>query len=195
MRKTVLFVAIANLAYFFVEYFVGRKIGSVSLFADSIDFLEDASVNLLILAALGWSAKKRSAVGMALAALLLVPSVAALWTAWNKFFSPVAPDARLLSLVGSGALVINVSCAFLLAKYRKRGDSLSRAAFYSARNDALANIAIISAGIVTRRWVSGWPDLIVGIGIALLNAGAAKEVWDSAHREWKVNPPLRNVEQ
>jgi Co/Zn/Cd efflux system component len=38
-----------NLAYFGVE--VAVQIGSVSLFADSIDFLEDASVNFLILVA------------------------------------------------------------------------------------------------------------------------------------------------
>jgi Co/Zn/Cd efflux system component len=46
------------------------SIGSVSLFADSIDFLEDTAINLLILLALGWSAHKRSVVGMVLAAIL-----------------------------------------------------------------------------------------------------------------------------
>lgn len=40
-------VAILNLAYFGVEFTLARTIGSVSLFADSIDFLEDASVNFL----------------------------------------------------------------------------------------------------------------------------------------------------
>jgi Co/Zn/Cd efflux system component len=48
------------LSYFGVEFAVAVAIGSVSLFADSIDFLEDASVNLLILAALGWSAPRRA---------------------------------------------------------------------------------------------------------------------------------------
>ena len=35
-----------------IEFAIARVIGSVSLFADSIDFLEDASVNLLIAVAL-----------------------------------------------------------------------------------------------------------------------------------------------
>ncbi|MET0313621.1 MAG: cation transporter, partial [Hansschlegelia sp.] len=56
LRKVVALVAGLNLAYFGVEFSVALSIGSVSLFADSVDFLEDASVNLLILLALGWSA-------------------------------------------------------------------------------------------------------------------------------------------
>jgi Co/Zn/Cd efflux system component len=52
LRRTVRFVALANLTYFAVEFSVALAIGSVSLFADSIDFLEDASVNFLILMAL-----------------------------------------------------------------------------------------------------------------------------------------------
>jgi len=40
LRRTVLIVALLNLAYFGVEFAVALAIGSVSLFADSIDFLE-----------------------------------------------------------------------------------------------------------------------------------------------------------
>lgn len=183
LRTAVLIVALANLAYFFVEFSVARKIGSVSLFADSVDFLEDAAVNLLIVAALGWSLRKRARIGMLLSGIMLVPALALLWTAWQKFNTLTVPDPWLLSATGMGALVVNVGCAFLLAKYRKHSGSLTRAAFLSARNDALANIAIIGAGLVTLRWVSGWPDLIVGIAIAIMNADAAKSVWNAAKDE------------
>src|SRR5437868_1026622 len=60
LRSTVRLVAVLNLAYFGVEFAVALAIGSVSLFADSIDFLEDASVNFLIFAALGWTARNRA---------------------------------------------------------------------------------------------------------------------------------------
>jgi Co/Zn/Cd efflux system component len=183
LRRAVRIVALANLAYFFVEFAVARQIGSVSLFADSIDFLEDATVNLLIVVALGWSLKKRARVGMVLSGVLLIPALALLWTAWRKFNSPTPPDPWLLSATGMGALVVNVGCAVLLAKYRHHSGSLTRAAFLSARNDALANIAIIGAGLVTLRWLSGWPDLVVGIGIAVMNADAAKAVWKAARDE------------
>ena len=39
LRRTVLIVALLNFAYFGVEFVVALSIGSVSLFADSVDFL------------------------------------------------------------------------------------------------------------------------------------------------------------
>lgn len=183
LRRAVVWVAALNLGYFFVEFGIARLIGSVSLFADSIDFLEDASVNFLVLVALGWSARKRATVGFLLAALLLVPGIATAWMAWTKFQQPVPPTVMPMSLAGLGALIINVTCAFLLVKVRNVAGSLSRAAFLSARNDAYANVAIIAAAGVTYFWISAWPDLVVGIGIFLLNLGAAHEVYEAALKE------------
>ncbi len=184
LRRAVAAVGLFNLGYFGVEFAVALAIGSVSLFADSIDFLEDASVNFLIFVALGWSAARRAKVGMALAVILLIPGLATLWTAWDKFLTPVPPEPVPLSLAGTGALVVNVACALMLTRYRTHSGSLTRAAFLSARNDAFANIAIIVAGLLTAFvWRSAWPDLIVGLGIAALNADAAREVWSAARDE------------
>src|SRR3546814_433022 len=124
-RRAVQIVVLLNLAYFFVEFAVARVIGSVALFADSIDFLEDTSVNLLILAALGWSVRNRARVGMALAFILLVPGLATLWTAWVKFNDPIAPAALPLSLAALGALAVNLFCAILRARYRRHRDRKS----------------------------------------------------------------------
>src|SRR5438094_6545875 len=183
LRKIVLLVATLNLAYFGVEFAVSVAIGSVSLFADSIDFLEDTSVNFLIAVALGWSARSRARLGMAVAGILLVPGASTLWTAWQKFIAPLPPAPIPLSLAGTGALVINLSCAFILARFRSHSGSLTRAAFLSARNDAVANAAIIAAGLITAYTFSGWPDLIVGLGILAINADAARAVWSAARKE------------
>ncbi|MEN2789039.1 cation diffusion facilitator family transporter [Sphingomonas oligophenolica] len=184
LRRAVLWVAMLNLAYFGIEFAVALDIGSVSLFADSVDFLEDSLVNILILTALGWSARNRARVGMVLAAILLVPGLATLWTAWTKVNLPVPPAPFALSITGTGALAINLFCAFLLARHRHRSGSLTRAAFLSARNDAFANVAIIAAGLVTAfAWRSAWPDIIVGLAIGVMNADAAREVWQAAREE------------
>lgn len=189
LRRAVRIVAILNLAYFGIEFAVAHAIGSVSLFADSIDFLEDASVNFLILIALGWSTVKRARVGMVLAGILLVPGLAALWMAWQKFSMPVPPAPIPLSLAGAGAFVVNLACAILLTRYRKHAGSMAKAAFLSARNDVLANVAIVGAGLMTIYIHSAWPDLIVGLGIALMNAGAAKEVYKAAQDEHRQALP------
>jgi len=186
LRRVVIGVAALNLAYFFVEFAVAQRIGSVSLFADSIDFLEDASVNTLILVALGWSVQRRGAVGILLAVILLLPGLATVWTAWQKFLVPIAPAPVPLSVTALGALAVNFSCAFMLARVRHVGGSLSRAAFLSARNDVLANLAIMAAGGLTLLWVSAWPDLLVGLGIFLMNLDAAREVYATARREQRL---------
>ena len=126
LRRTVRLVALVNLAYFGIGFAVALAIRSVWLFADSIDFLEDASVNFLIFAALGWSAAQRARVGMALAGILLILGLATCWTAWEKFNAPVPPDTVPLSLVGAGALAINLVCACMLARYRAHQGSHPR---------------------------------------------------------------------
>ena len=158
-------------------------------FADSVDFLEDASVNFLILVALGWTAPRRARLGMALAGILLVPGLATVWTAWHKFLIPIAPAPVPLSLTGAGALAVNLSCALMLTHYRHHAGSLTRAAFLSARNDALANVSIIGAGLSTIHFKTAWPDLIVGLGIAVLNADAAREVYTTARAEHRTAVP------
>lgn len=184
LRRTVLTVGALNLAYFSVEFAVAIVIGSVALFADSVDFLEDASINFLILIALGWTARNRARLGMVLAGIILVPGIATLWTAWEKFNLPVVPDPVPLTLAGLGALAVNLTCALLLSRHRRHSGSLTKAAFLSARNDAIANIAIIGAGLLTAfLWHSAWPDLVVGLAIAAINAGAAWEVLEAAREE------------
>ena len=179
-KKSILLVALANLSYFFVEFFVARHIHATSLFADSIDFLEDASINLLIFLALHWTSKNQARLGKVLAIILIIPAFAFLYTAWQKFYIPSVPDPSMLSVTGVGALLINFSCVYILVQFRNYQGSLSRAAFLSARNDALANIAIIFAGLISFIWYSLWPDLLVGFFIMAINLDAAKEIWEAS---------------
>ena len=190
LRRAVLIVALLNLGYFGVEFAVAIAIGSVSLFADSIDFLEDAAINLLILFGLAWPAPKRRLLGKILAGIILVPATATLWMAAQKLAVPVAPAPLPLTLTGLGALVVNFTCAAILMRFRHRGGSLSLAAFLSARNDVLANAAIIVAGLITAYTLSIWPDLIVGLGLAYINADAAFKVYKAAQKERDVATPV-----
>ncbi len=179
IRDVVRVVAIANLAYFCVEFFFAVSIGSVSLFADSIDFLEDASLNILIFVAMGWSLLARKRLSKFFALLLLVPAISVLISTIYEINNPSTPNAISLTVVGFGALIVNFSCAFLLAKFRSSQKSLVLAAYLSARNDVLANVAIIAAGITIFFWSSSIPDLAVGLAIGMLNANAAVKVWQS----------------
>ena len=88
-----------------------------------------------------------------------------------------------LSLAAIGALLVNLTCALLLVRHRNHVGSLAKAAWLSARNDALANLAIIGVAIATIWIATGWIDIVVGVAIGLLNADAARTVWRSARDE------------
>lgn len=188
-RRIALVVALLNLGYFGIEFAVAQIIGSVSLFADSVDFLEDASINLLIVVALGWTARRQSIVGSVLALVILVPTVATVWTAVIKILNPAPPEVTPLALTAFGALVVNLTCAVLLVRHRNHAGSLATAAWLSARNDALANTAIIIVALLTVWLHTGWLDIILGLAIALLNADAARAVWKAARAERELLLP------
>lgn len=183
LRQIVLVVAVLNLSYFFVEFTVALTAGSVSLLADSVDFLEDTAINLLIFIALGWPLAKRAAMGKAMAIVILGPAAVAAWQAIQRFSDPVAPDVVPVVLASLGAIAINGTSAWLLVKVPHHGGSLSRAAFLSARNDVLVNVAIIAMAVITLWTDSGWPDLILGCFIIGLALHAAYEVWEVSEEE------------
>lgn len=183
LRRVVLVVALLNFAYFFVEFTVALAAGSVSLLADSVDFLEDTAVNTLIFVALGWPLARRAVLGKVMALVILGPAVFAAVEAVHRFSAPQAPDVVPLVLASLGAIVVNGVSALLLVRVRHAGGSLSRAAFLSARNDVLVNVAVIAMGVLTAWTGSGWPDLVLGCAIILLALHAAWEVWEVSEEE------------
>jgi Co/Zn/Cd efflux system component len=166
-----------------VEFAVALSAGSVSLLADSVDFLEDTAVNLLIFVALGWPLARRAAMGKVMALIILGPATLAAWQAVKEFSDPSAPAVVPLVLASLGAIAVNGTSAWLLVSVRHHGGSLSRAAFLSARNDVLINVSIIAMAIVTLWTDSGWPDLILGSIIIALALHAAYEVWQVSEEE------------
>ena len=183
LRRTVLIVAALNFAYFFVEFLVALSAHSVALLADSVDFLEDTAVNVLIFVALGWPLVRRAAMGKVMALVILGPAALAGWEAIQRFAHPEPPLVVPLVAASLGAIVINGTSAWLLSRVRLHGGSLSRAAFLSARNDVLVNLAIIAMGLVTVWTDSGWPDLVLGCFIIALALRAAHEVWEVSEEE------------
>ena len=176
-------MALLNLSYFFVEFSVALVADSVSLLADSVDFLEDTSINLLIFVALGWPLARRAVAGKAMALVILGPAAVAAWEAVRRLSDPTVPDVVPLVVVSLGAIAVNGTSAWLLVRVRHHGGSLSSAAFLSARNDVLVNVAIIVMALVTAWTGSGWPDLVLGCFIILLALHAAHEVWEISEEE------------
>lgn len=182
-RTAIAIVAAINFLGFVVESVVALVIGSASLFADAADFLEDTLINVLVLTALGWSLASRRKASYALAGLILLPAVAAFVMVAVKIATGEPPEPFTLSITAVGALVINVVSAILLMQIRNTGEALMTGAWLAARNDALANLLIIAAGVVTVFWATIWPDVVVGLVVGVINLHAAKEVFEQARAE------------
>ena len=184
-KKAVFLVAILNLIFFFIEFTVALNIRSVSLLADSIDFIEDTSINFLIFFAVSLSLVKRAKISIFLSIIMMLPGFVAIWAVWKQIIYQQPPEPIELSIVGFGALVVNCLCTYILIKFRNYSGSLTKAAFLSARNDAIANITIIIAGIITIFHPSIWPDILVGLFIAYIRTESALEIFIKARDELK----------
>jgi len=183
LKPIVLRVAALNLSYFGIEFYFAHRYNSVALFSDSLDFLEDASVNLLIFLAFSLAVIWRKRLSYLFAFLLLLPAVGFFWNALPKLSEPVAPEGTGMSIVGFGALAVNLYCAVILNKFKEIKGGLAKAAYFSARNDAVSNILIIAAGLLTLVWISPVPDLIVGAVIFFMNADSASDILRAARAE------------
>ena len=183
LKPIVLRVAALNLSYFGIEFYFAHRYNSVALFSDSLDFLEDASVNLLIFLAFSLAVIWRKRLSYLFAFLLLLPAIGFIWNAVSKLSEPIAPEGTGMSVVGFGALVVNLYCAIILNKFKEIKGGLAKAAYFSARNDAVSNILIIVAGLLTLVWISPVPDLIVGAVIFFMNADSARDILNAARAE------------
>jgi len=183
LKPVVLRVAALNLSYFGIEFYFAHRYNSVALFSDSLDFLEDASVNLLIFLAFSLAVMWRKRLSYLFAFLLLLPAIGFVWNAISKLSEPIATEGAGMSVVGLGALIVNLYCAIILNKFKEIKGGLAKAAYFSARNDAVSNVLIIAAGLVTLVWISPVPDLIVGAVIFFMNADSARDILNAARAE------------
>ena len=183
LKPVVARVAALNLSYFVIEFYFAQRFNSVALLSDSLDFLEDASVNILIFLAFSLAVVWRKRLSYVFALLLLLPGISFLYNAIQQISDPIAPTGEGMSIVGLGAFFVNLYCALLLNKFKNVNGGLAKAAFFSARNDAVANILIIFAGIITLFWVSAAPDLVVGAIIFIMNADSARDILRAANAE------------
>lgn len=171
--RRVLWVALAvNFTMFAVEIGAGVAAQSVSLLADSLDFLGDAANYGISLFVLGMALQLR-----ARASLIKAASMGAfgLWVAVTTIQHALAgtvPHAPVMGIVGALAFAANLGVAFLLYRWRE-GDSNMRSVWLCTRNDAIGNLAVLVAAAGVFGSGTGWPDYIVAAimsGLALVGA-------------------------
>jgi Co/Zn/Cd efflux system component len=171
-RRALFLALVLNASLAVTELVAAVWSRSVALMADAVDFVEDGAIYALALAIGGSKPAVKRRFGVAVAGLMALPGLAALAQVWRQLASGAAPHGGTIWAVSTLALAANLATAAIILAARRGPAPESvglRAAWLSSRNDALANVAMIGAGLAVALSGSGWPDLVVGIGVGLLH--------------------------
>lgn len=160
-------VLVINALMFVTEFTVGWMAGSTALLGDSLDMLGDALVYTLSLFVVARSLRWKAISAAVKGVIMLGFGVLVLVEAAYKIVAGYAPEATPMMLIGVVALGANITCLVLLTRHRA-DDVNMRSSWICSRNDLFANTGVIVAGAVVLMTGSFWPDVIVGIAIAVL---------------------------
>jgi cation diffusion facilitator family transporter len=181
-RHTLIVVLVLNAGMFLAEFSAGLVAGSTALLADSLDMLADALIYALGLFALGRAAHWRSRAALASGLFQLALGTGVAGQAMVKVFVDGLPDPATMGFFGALALLVNTACFLLLARFR-HGDINLRATWICSRNDMIGNVGVLVAAGLVIQLDSMWPDIVIGLLIALLVIRSALRIIAEARSE------------
>lgn len=181
----VLYLVLAiNAVMFVVEFVAGWLAQSTALLGDSLDMLGDASVYAVTLYALTASERTRAGIALFKGLAMAVLGLAVLIEAARKAVVGAMPDVSVMILVGALALMANALCFALL--FRHRADDLNmRSVWLCSRNDLISNTSVLLAAGAVYASGSMWPDVAIGVAIAMLFLHSARQVLAEGRDEWQ----------
>ena len=181
-RNILWIILLLNAGMFLVEVVASWYSGSVSLLADAVDFFADAfnyAISLYVLdKALATRAKASLIKGssMGLFGLLVVGN------SIYQATTGAVPQAEVMGTIGLLALMVNISSAWMLYRFRG-GDSNRESVWLCSRNDAIGNVLVMLAAVAVAFTQSHWPDIIVAFVMATLFLRSAWRIIHSARKE------------
>lgn len=181
-RRVLWIVLALNAVMFVVESVAGYFAHSAALQADAIDFLGDSLNFISALYVLNKTLHWKSSAALIKGGVIGLFGLFVLGNTFYHWLYGILPQAEAMGIIGLLALAVNASCASLLFRFRK-GDSNRSSVWICSRNDAIANILVISAGIVVYFTGSKLPDLIVSLIIAALALSGALQIIRKACHE------------
>lgn len=191
--RKLLWIALAiNFLMFAVEVLSSFRGGSVSLLADSLDFLGDAANYGISLFVLGMSVAVRAYASRLKAASMLGFGFWVLGMACWHLHTGQLPSVPTMGIVGACALFANGAVAALLFRYRE-GDSNMRSVWLCTRNDVLGNVAVLLAALGVFGTGSAWPDLVVAAIMSTLALTSAVHILRQSRAELRDDAGRREA--
>lgn len=164
-----------NLLMFLVEAVAGWYAGSTALLADSLDMLGDAFAYGFSLYVVGRSVRWKAVSAMFKGGVMAAFGALVLGQAVYKIVIPQVPYFETIGVIGFLALAANSTCLALLWRHRAE-DINMRSVWLCSRNDIIANLSVLVAAAGIWLTHSQWPDVLIGLGIALVFFRSATHV-------------------
>jgi len=181
-RSTLKIILAINAVMFLAELTVGLIADSTGLIADSLDMLADALVYGLALMAVGESKSRKIKAARASGIFQIALACGVLLDIFRRVIYGSDPQSLLMWVFGLIALAANLTCLRLIAKHRK-GEVHMRASWIFSRNDVIANVGVILAGLLVAQTGSPWPDLVMGLLISIVVMRGGLEILSDAKNE------------
>lgn len=156
-----------NATMFFIEITLGILSESTALIADSLDMLADATVYAIGLYAVGKEAIVKIKAAYISGIFQILLGVTVLIDIARRTILGSEPESILMIFIGIAALIANLICLQLISKH-KNGEVHMRASWVFSKNDVIANLGIILAGVLVYLFDSRFPDLIIGLAISFI---------------------------
>lgn len=179
-----------NAVMFVVELIAGILSGSTALLSDSLDNLGDALTYGLSLYAVSRGSRSKAKVALFKGLLILTAGIFALCQVVYRIAVPLIPTYETMGLVSLLALLANGACLAMLWKHREEDINMS-SVWECSRNDIASNIAVFIAAAGVWLAHSGWPDILIGLVLALLFLKSAVKVLKGAISE--LQKPVEEV--
>lgn len=174
-----------NLIMFVVELSAGLSAGSVSLIADSLDMLGDSLVYIFSLYVIAQGARMKAMAAMFKGTIMALFGLFVLGQAVYMIIFPLVPVYETIGAIGLLALAANSVCLALL--WRHRTDDINMSSVWlCSRNDIIANVSVLFAALGVWSTGSAWPDIIIGLALAILFLRSAFHVLRGASAELRL---------
>ncbi|MDX1573219.1 MAG: cation transporter [Methylophaga sp.] len=161
-----------NGAMFLFEFTAGLLASSSALTADSLDMFADAAVYAVVLYAVGRTLIDKARVASLSGILQILLALMVIVEVVRRLIFGSDPEATYIVLVGLVALIANLICLAIIAKYKK-GEIHMWASWIFAANDVIANIGVVLSGFLVMILNSRIPDLMIGliVGLVVMRGG------------------------
>ena len=180
-RRVLLQVLVLNVLLV-VGLGVAGVIGDSSgLIANALDNASDSAVYAISFFAVGRGARWKQGAARVSGVLLILFALGVLFDAYRRFVTGAEPLGPMMMGMGVASAVVNLVCVRLLKRITTNDVNIRAATTFSA-NDAVSSIGILIAGALVAWTGRLWPDLAVGVAVALVAVWGAVEILRDARR-------------